>query len=64
MITVGRAYAIIRGRMAGDVEKAKSLLDTTPAAESRERNRQDSKTQVRRSKKPYRLGEKIRIRNG
>ncbi len=62
---VGQAYAIIRGRRNGNVEQAKGLLDSMGPAERRERNRQDSRAKgSRRSKKAYRLGESVRVKNG
>ena len=65
MGNVGQAYAIIRGRRNGNVEKAKGLLDSMGPAERRERNRQDSQAKgARRRKKAYRLGESVRVRNG
>ena len=63
--SVGKAYAVIRGRMNGNVEKAKGLLNSMGSAERRERNRQDSRAKgSRRPKKAYRLGERVRVRNG
>ena len=63
MIPVGRAYAIIKGRMPGDPEQMQNALDELPEAERIERNRQDAMMQIKR-KKPYRLGESVRTRNG
>lgn len=65
MFSVGQAYAIIRGRRQGDVKKAKGLLDSMSPAERSERNRQDAQARgSRRSKKPYKLGERVRTRRG
>ena len=58
-MNVGRAYAIVRGRMHGNVKKAKELLETPPPARRQEMNRQDSRARGG-SKKPYRLGERLR----
>ena len=63
MIPVGRAYAIIKGRMPGDPEQMQKALEEIPEAERMERNRQDAMMQIKR-KKPYRLGESVRTRNG
>ncbi len=60
-MNVGRAYAIVRGRMSGDKEKAQGLLDNTNPAKLKEMNRQDSQARgARRKKKAYKLGERLR----
>ena len=59
---VGQAYAIIRGRMGGNVSKAKGLLGSMSSAERDERNRQDAQARGSKRKKAYRLGERVRIR--
>ena len=65
MNSVGQAYAIIRGRRNGNVEEAKGLLDSIPTAQRQERNRQESRAGgSRRRKKPYKLGEAVRVKNG
>ncbi len=65
MNSVGQAYAIIRGRRQGNREEAQGLLDSMSPAERRERNRQDSKARgSARPKKPYKLGERLRVRRG
>ena len=65
MNSVGQAYAIIRGRRHGNVDKAKGLLDSMGPGERRERNRQDAAARgSRRKKKAYRLGESVRVRRG
>lgn len=62
MGNVGQAYAIIRGRMSGNVKKAKGLLGSMDSTERDERNRQDSRAKGHRRKKPYLLGERVRVR--
>ena len=62
MGNVGQAFAVIRGRMSGNVRKAKGLLGSMGPVERRERNRQDARAKGHRRKKPYRLGESVRVR--
>lgn len=65
MNSVGQAYAILRGRRNGDREKAKGLLEGMHPLRRREQNRQESQARgSKRRKKPYRLGESVRTRNG
>ena len=65
MNSVGQAYAILKGRRQGSQEKAKGLLDSMSPAERKERNRQESQARGRaRPKKPYKLGERLRVRRG
>ncbi len=62
-MNVGRAYAIVRGRMSGNREKAQGILDNTPPAKRKEMNRQDSQARgAKRKKGPYKLGERLRRR--
>jgi hypothetical protein len=61
-VNIGRAYAIVRGRMGGNREKAQGLLNRTKPAKRMEMNRQDAAARGIR-KKPYRLGEKPRRRS-
>ena len=64
-MTVGQAYAIIKGRRHGSTEKAQGLLNSMSPGRRKEQNRQDSQARgSRRPKKPYRLGERIRVRRG
>jgi hypothetical protein len=63
--SVGQAFAILKGRRHGDQDKAKGFLDSLDPAELKERNRQESKARgSARPKKPYRLGERVRVRRG
>ena len=65
MNSVGQAYGILRGRRMGNARKAQGLLDSMGPEERKERSRQDSAAKgSRRSKKAYRLGESVRVRNG
>jgi len=61
-MNIGRAYAIVRGRMNGDRGEATAFLKSIPAAKRREMNRQNSSAHGRRIKKAYKLGEKPRRR--
>jgi len=59
--SIGKAWAVVRGRLTGDREKAKGLLDQTPTAKLIEMNRQESQARgSRRKRTPYRLGERVR----
>lgn len=65
MQSVGQAYAIIRGRRSGNVEKAKGFLGSMSAVKRKILNRQDAQARgSKRSKKPYKLGERVRTRRG
>jgi hypothetical protein len=62
-MNVGHAWAIIKNRMPGSVDEATTFLKSLSPAEGQERNRQEARTQVR-VKKPYKLGESVKVRNG
>jgi len=65
MLTVGRAWAIIKGRQEGDPKEAQDFLKSMPASEASERNKQDSRARGSiKPKKPYKLGQSVRVRNG
>lgn len=62
-MNVGRAYAIVRGRMSGNREKAQGLLSSIKPAKLKEMNKQGARARgARRRTKPYKLGERIRRR--
>jgi len=61
-MNIGKAYAIVRGRMNGDRGKATEFLKGIPAAKRKEMNRQNSAARNRRIKKAYKLGERPRRR--
>jgi len=48
--------------MTGNREEAAGLLNSLPAARRMEMNRQESRARGKRRKKPYRLGERLRVR--
>jgi hypothetical protein len=60
MSSVGKAWAIVRGRMTGNRPKAQGLLDSIPERKRTEMNRQESQARGKRRKKAYRLGERVR----
>ena len=61
MNSVGQAYALIKSRRHGHPEEAQGFLDSMSPAKRKEQNRQESKARgSARSKKPYRLGERLR----
>ena len=65
MMSVGQAWSIIKGRKTGDAEKAKGFLSSLSPGRRKEQNRQESQARgSARPKKPYRLGERIRVRRG
>lgn len=65
MNSVGQAYAILRSRRSGDKEEAARFLDSKGPAARGEQNRQESKARgSARPKKPYKLGERLRVRRG
>ena len=59
-MNVGRAYAIVRGRMTGNREKAQGFLSGLNPAKRKEMNRQDARARGSRRKKAYKMGERIR----
>ena len=59
MSSIGKAWAIVRGRMTGNKRKAQGLLDSIPERKRSEMNRQESQTR-RKRKKAYRLGERVK----
>ena len=62
-MNVGQAWGILRGRRHGDRKRADKFLRSMSLAEGKERNKQDAQTKgSKRSKKPYRLGESVRVR--
>lgn len=62
-MNVGNAYAIIRGRRHGNKKFAENYLNSMSPVARKERNKQDAKAKGnKRSKKPYRLGESVRVK--
>ena len=65
MNSVGQAYAILRNRRQGNREEAAGLLNSKSPAARGEQNRQESKARGNaRPKKPYKLGERLRVKRG
>ena len=62
MASVGRSFALLRGRITGDREKAVDFLNSLPAAKRNEMNRQESQARGSKRKRPYRLGERLQVR--
>jgi hypothetical protein len=60
MSSIGKAWAIVRGRMTGNKRKAKGLLNSIPERKRNEINRQESQARGKRRTKTYRLGEKVK----
>lgn len=61
MSSIGKAWAIVRGRLTGNIPQANELLQSMPKSKLLEVNRQESAMKgSRRKKKPYKLGEKVR----
>ena len=59
---IGRSWAIVRGRMTGNREKAQGILDSMSPIKRKEVNRQEAQAKTRVRKTAYKLGEKIRKR--
>ena len=59
-MNIGRAYAIVRGRMNGNRGEATAFLKSIPAAKRKEMNRQNASTYGKKIKKAYKLGERPR----
>ncbi len=65
MNSVGQAYAVMKGRRQGNQEEAKGFLESMPSDQRKEQNRQESKARgSARPKKPYKLGERLKVRRG
>ena len=65
MSSINKAWAIVRGRLTGNREKAQGLLESIPANKRAEMARQEATTFKRRQTKhpySYKLGEKIKRR--
>jgi hypothetical protein len=63
--SVGQAYAILKGRRQGNRKEAAGLLESKSPAKRKEQNRQESRARgSARPKKPYRLGERLRVKRG
>jgi hypothetical protein len=60
MSSIGKAWAIVRGRMTGNKRKAQGLLNSIPKRKRREINRQESQARGKRRTKTYRLGERVK----
>ena len=59
MSSIGKAWAVVRGRMTGNKRKAQGLLNSIPERKRKEMNRQESQTR-RKRKNAYLLGEKVK----
>ncbi len=62
-MNIGRAYAILRGRMNGNRGEASAFLKKIPAGKRREMNRQNASTYGKKVKKAYKLGERPQRRS-
>ena len=62
-MNVGQSWGILQGRRHGNRKRADAFLHSMSPAEGKERNRQDAQAKgSKRSKKPYRLGESVRVK--
>jgi len=62
-VNIGRAYALVRGRMNGPRGEASAFLKSIPKAKRDEMNRQNSRARgSRRKRKAYKMGEPVRHR--
>jgi hypothetical protein len=57
---LGKAWAVVRGRLSGNREKAQGILNSMHPMKRREIGKQQAAGRVPRRKKVYRLGEKLR----
>lgn len=60
MSSVGKAFAVLRGRLTGDKREAKQFLESMSLGEQIERNRTESRVRKKIRSRPYKLGEKVR----
>jgi hypothetical protein len=54
--SVGHAYAVLRGRLTGDQEKASKFLEGLSPGELAVRNRKESRVRNKLKKTGYKLG--------
>jgi len=59
MGSIGKAYAILSGRLSGDREEASGLLESVPTQEKAARNRSETRMRGRRKMKKYKMGRKF-----
>lgn len=60
MSSIGKAWAVVRGRLTGNREKANALLQSMPKSKLLEVNKQESAMRGSKRLKPYKLGERVR----
>ena len=60
MASVGRAYAVLRGRLTGDQEEASKFLEGLSDNERIIRNRKESRVRNKLRKTGYQLGSRGR----
>lgn len=61
MSSVGYAHAVLKGRLSGDIQKARKFLGGLGLSEERTRNRIESRARGKLKKRAYKLGERTRI---
>jgi hypothetical protein len=57
---LGKAWAVVRGRLSGNKEKSQGILNSLNPMKRREIGKQQAAGRVPRRKKAYRLGERLR----
>jgi hypothetical protein len=57
MASVGRAWAILKGRLSGNKEEAHAFLNQMPKQEYLERNRTESRTRGKIRKRRRQMGQ-------
>ncbi len=60
---LGKAWAIVRGRLSGNKQKSQGILNSMSPIKRREIGKQQAQGRVTRKKKAYKLGEKVRRRS-
>ena len=64
MSSVGRAYAILKGKMTGNKEEAYNFLQEISPGRKIVQNRMESKLRAKAKRKPLRVGQRPRARRG
>jgi hypothetical protein len=59
---LGRAWAVVRGRMTGNKEKAQGTLNSMNPTKRKIVGRLQAQSRSWRRTKPYKLGERVRRR--
>ena len=63
MANLGKAWAVVRGRLSGNRQKARGILGSMSPLKRREIGKQQAAGRSSSRKKAYKLGEKVQRRS-